>query len=233
MKLYDEKGRLRDTYFEFQKYSAHLRVEFVARQLAISELFRRTINIPGAIIELGVRNGANFFYLARLLEIYNSAQRYDGITSKQLIGFDTFTGFPEIAPEDQSVSSWHEMRVGGVTSERDVFFDDLEVFKQTSNIANRIHVYEGRVEDTLKTFLVQSPGIRISMLVLDVDLYFPTKLALELLWPLVVPGGILIFDEYGFREFPGESLAVDEFLPSGYRLDSFSWCSNPSAYITK
>lgn len=233
-KIIDENNNQRDFFFEMQKHSSHLRVEFTARQLGIYELFKRTTEIPGGIIELGVRNGANFFFLSRLLEIFNQPQRYDGIASKHLYGFDTFAGFPSVSDEDMSSSSWFDMKVGGVPSDRNVFFEDFESFKRSSPISERIHIVEGDVMNTIPQFLDDNPGARFSMVYFDMDIYEPTLFALQNLWSKIVPGGILIFDEYGFKEFPGESSAVDEFFhDKNVSLRSIPWCSCPSAYVVK
>jgi hypothetical protein len=234
MKLVDQNGHERDFFFEMQKHAGHLRTEFTARQLAIYELYKKSIELPGSVAEFGVRNGANFFFLARLLEIFNPAQRFDGISSRHLYGFDTFSGFPDVGIEDKSTASWSEMKVGGVTTERDVFFADLQLLKNESTIGPRLHVVEGDVMQTLPSLLKNSPGLRFSFVFLDMDLYAPTKLCLEEIWGKVVPGGVVVFDEYGLPEFPGESLAVDEFFgDKKLKLHSIPWCYCPSAYVIK
>ena len=50
------------------------------------------------------------------------------------------------------------------------------------------------------------------MLHLDVDLYESYWVALRRLWPHVIPGGIVTFDEYRQPAWPGATLAVDEFF---------------------
>ena len=45
---------------------------------------------------------------------------------------------------------------------------------------------------------------------IDVDVYEPTKLILNLIWDRIVEGGILMLDDYG--TVAGETKAVDEFL---------------------
>ena len=47
---------------------------------------------------------------------------------------------------------------------------------------------------------------------LDVDLYDPTKIALELLVERIPKGGIIVFDELNHEDYPGETSAVHEVL---------------------
>lgn len=226
----------RDFFFEMQKYSMYLRSDFVARQIAVADLYRQTLNLPGAVVELGIRNGATFFYLARLLEIYGPAARGNPVYSdRHIYGFDTFQGFPSIAPQDQGKHVWPEMQPGGVkTHNRDAFFKDFELFKRQSVDGERIHVVEGDVCETVPKFVEEHPGIGIALLYFDLDLYKPTLVCLEHLYQLVVPGGIVVFDEYAYTEFPGETKAVNEFFKGqSIELRRFPWSYCPSAYFIK
>jgi Macrocin-O-methyltransferase (TylF) len=80
----------------------------------------------------------------------------------------------------------------------------------------------------------QNPGLRISLIHFDCDMYAPTKTALEKLWPLLSKGGLCIFDEYSIHDWPGETAAVDEFC-RGKKiiLKKLSWCNTPGAYFVK
>jgi hypothetical protein len=48
-------------------------------------------------------------------------------------------------------------------------------------------------------------------------------------------GGIVLFDEYGIHDWPGETRAVDEFLAGhpGLRLRTLAWTNTPAAYLVK
>src|SRR5690242_5577667 len=234
MHLLDDRGLERDFHFEMQKHAFHLRQQFTARQLAIYELYKLSMDVPGSVLELGVRNGANFFYLARLIEIFNPAQRFDGVSSRHLYGCDTFAGFPAVHPQDQSTGSWHEMRAGGVGSHREAFFSDLDAYLADAPIAKRVHVMEGDVCETIPALLEDRPGLRFSFVYFDLDLYQPTLECLRLLWDKIPRGGVVVFDEYAFPEFPGESQAVDEFFEAaGVELKTIRWCHCPSSYVVK
>ena len=73
---------------------------------------------------------------------------------------------------------------------------------------NDINLIKGPVEKTLleKNILPE----KISILRLDTDWYESTKVELEILYPRLVKGGILIIDDYG--HFKGCQKAVDEFF---------------------
>ena len=73
----------------------------------------------------------------------------------------------------------------------------------------RIVLVKGNIETTVPNFVKENPGLRISLLRFDCDLYRPTKIALKVLWPLVVPKSVVIFDEYGIRPWEGESFDLN------------------------
>jgi len=72
---------------------------------------------------------------------------------------------------------------------------------------DKIKIYKGWVQTTLPQYSKRIE--KISMLILDCDLYEPQRLCLEYLYDKVVPNGIVIVDDYYSLE--GCSKAVDEF----------------------
>ena len=61
---------------------------------------------------------------------------------------------------------------------------------------------------------------RFPFLNLDVDLYEPSKVILEYLWPLMSPGGIMLLDDYA--KFPGETKAADDYF-GGMEIEIKPW----------
>ena len=84
---------------------------------------------------------------------------------------------------------------------------------ETGYPAERVHLVEGRVEETLPA----SAPAAIALLRLDTDWYESTRHELEHLYPRLVSGGVLLLDDYGYWE--GARQAVDEWLAAtGERL---------------
>lgn len=76
------------------------------------------------------------------------------------------------------------------------------------------------------------------MLNLDIDFVEPTTAVLDSLFDLVVPGGIVLLDNYAGEGTSGKSLygdthAIDKFLRGkNYRIERFPFAARPS-YIRK
>ena len=208
----------------------------LARFLAHYELFKMTLPLPGSIIELGVSRGVSFFTFHKLLEIFCPTD-----TWRRVYGFDSFEGLTDFSIEDGAKAADEKSdKRPGTWSAEDV---ESEIFKlavlfNADNILarERCRLIKGKVQNTLPAFLADTPGLRLSLLHFDMDLYEPTKFALEQLWDLVVPGGIVVFDEYGVPPWGGEAAAFDEFCRSrklNVRLEKFNWSLAPTAYTVK
>jgi len=206
------------------------------RFLAHFELFKMTLGLPGSIVELGVSRGVSFFSFHKFLEIFAPTD-----TSRKVYGFDSFEGLTDFSEKDGRIAqeAKSDKKLGGwsAASVEAEIFDLSRLFNADNILAReRSRLIKGRVQDTLGPFLEENAGLRISLLHFDMDLYAPTLFALEQLWDLVVPGGVVVFDEYGIPPWHGEAQAFDEFRSKrglSIRLQKFDWCLTPSAYCIK
>ncbi len=214
----------------FQIYTRRI---FLKRFLAHYEFFRMVVDLPGDIVELGVYRGASLMSWANFLEIRNMSDR-----QKQVFGFDNFTGFTGLTGKDGSADKSVAKDVGGFDSSafRDMLIDAISIFDRDRFIPYkpRVKLVEGNIEETVPRFVREKPGLRICLLHFDCDMYMPTKVGLEHFWPLVVPGGVVLFDEYGIRPWEGESNAVDEyFADKKVAIRRLDWSPNPGGYVIK
>lgn len=216
-------------------WPAYARRVHIGRFLAHYELFKQVIDLPGCIVELGVYRGPSFFTWAKLMEIFCPGDR-----KRQVFGFDNFMGLGNFHEKDgiarpelgKSEGAWSAAAVQ----------EELEELVSICNQDNfitgnvRCKLIIGNLEETVPRFIKENPGLRISLLHMDVDLYEPTKRALELLYPLVVNGGLVVFDEYGFIPWEGESKAAEEYFEEiGIHpvLKKFTFSTQPHGYFVK
>lgn len=210
------------------------RRQWLKRFLAHCELFLETLETPGDIAELGVFRGLGLMTWANLLEAYCVGDR-----TKTVYGFDNWTGFIGISPEDGKKIDYVEKGVGGFSPEQ--YYEELlsaiAIFDADRFIPwkARIKLIKGNIEETAGVFVKENPGVRFSLIHFDCDLYKPTKVALEHFWPILSRGGIMLFDEYAIPDWPGETKAVDEFFldKPGIGIKTLSWNNVPAGYIVK
>lgn len=207
----------------------------IKKFLAHYELFRKTIDLPGDIVELGVFRGQSLMTFANFLEAHNIGDR-----TKKVWGFDNFSGFTDLTPKDGPDYDQSHKCEGGFSPEKyyKELLDAIEIFDKDRFVSwkKRIELIEGNVEETIPNFVKSNPGLRISLLHFDIDMYSPTMVGLEYLLPLVVRGGIVVFDEYGILEWSGESSAVEEYFAKHnltYRIQKFPWNNVPGGYFIK
>ena len=217
------------------------RIKFT-KMLEQYEIFKLVKNRPGHIVEIGVYRGESFFHFARFVEIFNIGER-----ETKVIGFDNFSGFANVHEKDRSKENLNEdslkhehgVKIGGFdpgTRAYERILELIDIFEADHFVPNkkRLEIVKGNVLETIPKFVKENPGVRISLLHLDVDLYEPTLCALKYLYPLVVSGGVVILDEYGQEKFAGESQAFDEYFPSNRpKVIKSNLVSNPSAYFIK
>tara|TARA_B100001939_G_scaffold90239_1_gene77318 strand:- start:347 stop:1105 length:759 start_codon:yes stop_codon:yes gene_type:complete len=210
------------------------RRQILKRFLAHTELFKLSLNVPGDIAEFGVFHGFDLMTWANLLETYSIGNR-----TKIVYGFDNWKGFKKIMTEDGGENKKMQRTSGGYApkmNKKDLV-EAIKIFDEDRFIPQkpRVKLIEGDISKTIIEFTEKNPGIRFSLVHFDCDLYEPTSIALPIVWERLSKGGVLIFDEYAIKEWPGETKAVDEFLEKkkNIRLRTFDWTNAPAAYLIK
>jgi hypothetical protein len=204
------------------------------RFLAHSQLFQQTLGVPGDIAELGVYRGLGLMTWANLLEAFCIGDR-----TKMVFGFDNWAGFTGFSPEDGAEKKEAGKTIGGFdpVDFKSELLSAIDIYDKDRFIPwkPRIKLIDGDIARTVPAFLDENPGVRFSLVHFDCDLYEPTHAALDAIWPKLARGGILIFDEYGIHDWPGETAAVDQFLADkpGLRLQTFDWTNAPAAWLVK
>jgi hypothetical protein len=185
----------------------YMRSSVVAKLLYVNELYQKILSVPGIIIEFGVWWGQNLALFESLRAVYEPYNH-----SRKVIGFDTFTGYPAIGPEDGRTEI---AKVGayGVADGYVSYLAELLDYHQRENVTGHIKKYEivkGDVTRTIDTFLTKHPETIIALAYFDLQLYEPTRKCLEAIRPYLTRGSVVALDELNCDEFPGETLALKE-----------------------
>ncbi|MFQ5754371.1 MAG: TylF/MycF/NovP-related O-methyltransferase [bacterium] len=162
-------------------------------------LLEQTKELKGDVVELGVGPGRFLAYCSSWLEINGTSKRY--------YGYDSFEGFPSVSEEDKvnlSSERLKRVRPGNYAFSK----SRIERLIKKLRLKN-IVLTKGDFSNSLRKVRPDA----ISFLYMDCDLYEGYKIGLEMLYEYVVPGGVILFDEYELvNEWPGAKRAVDEFF---------------------
>lgn len=145
---------------------------------------------PGHFAEFGVYKGGSAYELAKVA-------RAQG---RSLYLFDTFTGIPIAGPHDRhqvgdfSDTSYHQVR---------------ELIPEAIMIA-------GIFPESLVAHGVRPAPL--AFVHVDADQYESLAAAIRIFPPLMVQGGLMLFDDYGY--VPGATKAVDEWGQAIFQTQS-------------
>tara|TARA_Y100001970_G_C14150735_1_gene812556 strand:- start:565 stop:1329 length:765 start_codon:yes stop_codon:yes gene_type:complete len=167
----------------------------------------RENNIEGDIVETGVFKGANLVLINDFLNQFN--------IDKKIYAYDTYEGQPKPSNLDfdyKGNSMIKKFSNSGKKNNNSVYCSLENVKKNLQkysiNNLNKIIFIKGKVEETLND--ENNLPSKISLLRLDTDFYDSIKKSLEILYPKLTKGGILIIDDYG--HFKGAKIAVDNYF---------------------
>ncbi|MET7608083.1 class I SAM-dependent methyltransferase [Streptomyces avermitilis] len=187
--------------------SVYMRRNQLADLLSMDALYRMLPEVPGVIMEFGVLHGRHLATLTALRSIY---EPYNSL--RRVIGFDTFTGFPDIDEADEVSTSAVPGRFAVPDGEVEHLRQVLAAHEANEPYGHtqRSFVVQGDVRETVPQYLAENPHTVIALAYFDLDLYRPTRELLDVITPHLTRGSILAFDELTHPKWPGETRALSE-----------------------
>ena len=142
---------------------------------------------------------------------------------KKIYSYDTFEGMPYPGENDFDLKDIKADIIFNKYKKKEMKWcysslDEVKnsIKKNNINLDDDFIFVKGKVEDTLK--VEKNLPQKIALLRLDTDFYESTKIELEILFPKLERGGILIVDDYG--HWKGSKKAVDEYFDL---KNNFKW----------
>jgi O-methyltransferase len=165
----------------------------------IFKLMKSVAQLPGDLAECGVYQGATL--------VPEGVYLKQNKISKSLCGCDSFEGFDEAVLSEIALGGSHDpqKKTGGFS---DTSLGLIQKKLRRLEVQEQVYLLKGYFQDTLH----QLKDRRFCFVHLDCDLYDSYKTCLAFFYPRLVPGGIILLDEYNDPPWPGCNKAVDEFL---------------------
>jgi hypothetical protein len=203
--------------------------ERLGKFLAHYEAMKIASTVPGDIVECGVFKGTSFVRLALM------RQMMGGKFSSKILGFDTFSNiYPNTKYSEDKYQRKYWIKTAGSSS---IGKDQLESILKEKKIENYL-IVKGDAVKTIPKFKKENPGIKISLLNLDIDFVEPTLVVLKNFYDSVSKGGIILFDNYAGvgnsgKYLHGDTSGIDKFFKNKKeKIRKFPFCARP-CYIIK
>jgi hypothetical protein len=203
-----------------ENFPKYVRRQDLKRFLAMYEVFKLVLPVKGSVVECGVFRGFGLMTWAKLSAILEPEN-----LTRRIYGFDSFEGFPSVGDKDQS-----PLTRAAAGDLRAPSFEELQAliaeYDQDRLLGRipKVTLVKGDIPTTLPAFVTANPHLVVSLLVLDADLYEPTRAALEAVLPRMPRGAVLAFDELDNPLWPGETLAALEAVGlRNLRLERQVW----------
>ena len=154
--------------------------------------------LEGDFVECGTFKGDMAWFITQLVDL-NKA-------NKQFYLYDTFNGFSEKYTTDEDYPD-----SPGFIAYANQFYKDPSLYPYVHDRfkdQNNVHVIKGTVPD----MLLQNSPEKIAFMHIDLNSPAAEIGTLELLFPRLVSGGMVVFDDYGWKVFYKQKDAEDEFM---------------------
>ena len=160
------------------------------RLWVLYSLARQALALEGEFVECGVYKGGTALLFAKIIGEQSRHHK------KTLHLFDTFQGMPDVNAEKD------------IHRKGDFSDTSLETVQARLNSFPWATFHPGILPATFGPIAKS----KICLAHIDVDIYEAILSCCDHLYPKLVPGGIMVFDDYGFESCPGAREAVDKWF---------------------
>lgn len=195
--------------------------------------------IDGDIVESGVYKGSSLLAMGLLLKEIGS--------SKQVYGFDSFSGFPPVFHDFDDLSmftklfnnnkiskqhydyvqqniKWREIfleqkiNVSNISTSENFSNTNLELIHKKIKLLELDNIH--LIDGVFSKTMVDNRKnpIKIMAVLMDCDLYNSYMDTFNFIWKRLSAGGMIYLDEYYSLKFPGAKIATEEFLEKNFGI---------------
>jgi len=204
----------------------------MARILFMNHLYQLQVGLHGVVMDFGTRWGQNAALFAAFRGMYEPFNRH-----RKIVAFDTFEGFPSLSGQDSKQPFWaHE---GGLacTPNYEQYLEMVLQNQEDDNPLSHIKKFEivkGDAIRTIREYLKENPETLVSLAYFDFDIYQPTIDCLTAIWPRLIKGAVVGFDELNDHDSYGETVAfLTFFKDKKIRLQRLPITSRTSYFIVE
>jgi len=205
---FEFRNQFKDRSFtidDLDHFSLFVGIHNFARKKFIIDEFEKTLDVSGNIYEFGTWRGSIMMLLAGWYRLRRPQ------SNKIIYVFDTFEGLSDGTPDDGNA---FQKYTGRYTSDENTIRDLVS----RKGLDSYITFVVGDAFRTSKEHFSTAAFPKVSFALLDMDLYEPTKAAIDELLPNLTPQGKILFDEGTSDTFEGEQKSLAYIIDKAEKL---------------
>ncbi len=213
-------------------FGLYTRSSVLVKTLVLNELYELILPIPGIIMEFGTWWGQNLVMFENLRAIYEPFNK-----TRRILGFDTYQGYAGFSDKDRPGLIISE---GGHAAnlEYPAYLRELLEVHEGNNVMGHLRrrhdVIVGDVSDKVPAYFNDHPETVVALAYFDMELYEPTKAALLAIRPHLMPGSVILLDEFTWSDAPGEAIAFKEvFRDASYSIRRSRYTAERAIIVIK
>jgi O-methyltransferase len=156
---------------------------------------QNALKLDGDFVECGVHTGLLSLTVAHFVNI--------NATEKRFWLFDTFEGIPidGLSSEEKELAERHN---------NEIYFDVFKIAQRNFSAFPRATLVQGIIPQSFEGCDLEN----ISYLSMDLNNALAERKAIDFLWPKLVPGAVIILDDYAFTGYRKQYDMWNEFAKS-------------------
>ena len=182
-----------------------IRGSLLARFLAIYEIYKEIIDLPGFIFDVGTWRGQT----AVLAENFRAILEPLNL-DRRICAFDTFEGYRGFGERDKPTQLHQDGTYSVGISYEDYLRELLEIHEMSNAMGHyrKKHlVIAGEVTQSMPALLSENPEMIIALAFIDLNSVEPTELIIDLIWERLVPNGRVVFWQLTQPKIAGDGMA--------------------------
>ena len=205
MPFVDSKNEIFKIYLEGLTKSKSESSENTLKKLRFYSLLRIVKNILNKsdienFVECGCWKGHSTYCIGKILNESNF--------KKKFFVFDSFEGGLSNKNDKDINKNRYNQNLKEIKNQKKYFFSNFSEVNELLKEFKFIKIYKSWIPEGFEYIT----DLKFSFVHIDVDLYQPTFDSIQFFYKRLTKGGAIVCDDYNSSDFPGATLAIDEFL---------------------
>ena len=158
---------------KLQNFAKYVPTQDLRKFICRYELFKKILHVHGSIIECGVLYGGGLMTWAQLSEIFEPINH-----TRNIIGFDTFSGFVSLSDKDKTGTAFQGKKGGLALNNYEDLLDCIKLYDENRFLGHiqKVKLVKGDIKKSLPKYIKKNPHLVVSLLWLYLDIYAPNLL---------------------------------------------------------